>query len=65
MLLVQEEGFIDGQHYFDYEKDQDFIVLLESLLEKDSDKMRKAISENGQEFVKKHTYVERVKQICS
>ena len=62
---LQKEGFIDGQHYFDYEKDQDFIVLLNSLLDKDSDEMRKAISENGQEFVKKHTYVERVKQIIN
>lgn len=60
---LKEEGFKDGEHYFEYEKDQDFVALINSLLEKDSKGMRKAIAKNGQEFVKKHSYAERVKEL--
>lgn len=60
---LKEEGFIDGQHYFEYERDQDLVALIGSLLEKGMEKMRKAVSRNGRDFVKTHTYKERVEEI--
>ena len=60
---LKEEGFEDGKHYFDYEKDEDFTALLNSVLAKGNEGMRKSIAKKGQEFVKGITYRERVKRI--
>ena len=60
---LREEGFQDGVHYFEYEKESDFMALIGSVLEKGSEKMRKGISRKGQIFVKEHTYKERLEEM--
>ena len=57
---LKEEGFEDGKHYFEYERDQDLLALLGTLLEKGAEKTRSNVAKQGQEFVKKHTYRERI-----
>ncbi len=60
---LKEEGFLDGEHYFEYEKEQDLVALLNSLL--DSEEIRKQVAKNGQDFVKKHTYKERILELIN
>lgn len=60
---LKEEGFIDGKHYFEYEKEQDLMALITSLLE--NPKLRKHIAKQGREFAKDHTYSERIKELIS
>lgn len=60
---LKEEGFRDGVHYFEYERDQDFMALMESVFEKGMEKMRKNIAKTGKFFVKGHTYLERVQTL--
>ncbi len=60
---LKDEGFEDGKHFFEYERDQDLIALLGTLLEPGAEKTRKLVAKNGKEFVKAHTYRERVEQI--
>lgn len=60
---LQDEGFEDGKHYFDYYKDSDFLALIEQVLEPDFDKTRKKIARQGREFAKGHTYKERIQEM--
>ncbi len=60
---LKEEGFEDGKHYFEYEKESDFMALMETVLEEGAEKMRSGVASKGQKFVKEHTYVERVKEM--
>src|SRR3990167_2511051 len=60
---LREEGFVDGKHFFEYEKESDFMALIGSVLEKDAKAMRKGMARNAQKFVKQHTYEQRVKEM--
>lgn len=60
---LTEEGFVDGTHYIDYYTEQDLFVTLTMLLDKKSNKTRKGISQQGKEFVKGHTYANRIEEM--
>ena len=60
---LQEEGLVDGEHFVDYYTEQDLFVTLTMLLDKKSDKVRKAISEMGRLWATQHTYSERLKEM--
>lgn len=60
---LKDEGFEDGKVMFDYDRDQDLIALLGTLLEKGAEETRKVIAKNGKEFVKAHTYRVRVAEL--
>ena len=60
---LKEEGFIDGEHYFEYEKDVDFMALMETVLEEGANKMRAKIVSNGKKFIQGHTYEQRIKEM--
>jgi len=60
---LQEEGFIDGTHFIDYYTEQDLFVTLTMVLDDKSKKLRKGISEIGGEFVKNHTYGQRIEEM--
>lgn len=60
---LKEEGFEDGVHYFDYEKDSDFLALLSTVLDKDFDRVRRKIAKQGRFFVGAHTYKERIQEM--
>lgn len=62
---LREEGFEDGKHYFEYEKESDFMALIGSVLDKGAERMRKGIARNGQQFVKTHTYKERINEMVN
>jgi len=62
---ITEEGFKDGEHYIDYYTEQDLFVTLSMILEKESDKVRKGISQQAKAFVKAHTYGHRVEEILN
>ena len=62
---LNEEGFIDGTHYIDYYTEQDLFVTLSMLLDKQSDKLRKGIAEQGRDFVKDKTYSQRIDTILN
>lgn len=62
---LQEEGFIDGTHFIDYYTEQDLFVTLSMLLDKKSNTVRKGIGKQGKEFVKGHTYGNRIDEMLN
>lgn len=62
---LKDEGFEDGKHFFEYERDQDLIALLGTLLEKGAEKTLMTVARSGKKFVKDHSYRERVKVLLS
>lgn len=60
---LQDEGFIDGEHYFTYHTEQDMIVSLTMLLDKKSDELRKQVVKKGKVFIKGQTYGHRIDEI--
>ena len=60
---LTEQGFVDGKHFIDYYTEQDLYVTLTMLFDKKSDKLRKEIAAQGKEFVKGHTYTNRIEEM--
>lgn len=61
---LKDEGFIDGEHYFDYNAEQELYATLRMLLNKKSKKLRRQITKASSEFVKSnHTYKQRLDKI--
>lgn len=62
---LKDEGFKEGEHYFDYQEEQELFVLLQMLSDKKADKERKQIARKGQEFVRGITYSQRLDEILN
>ena len=54
-----EEGFISGKHYIGYKRAHELKSIIQDILGKDNDKIKK----EGQRFVKRFNYANRIKEL--